>query len=95
VLTGSYTCSGSADFIEIFGFLDQPVGRVTINGSFDILVSDCDGAAHNWSAEAFAANGKFAGGKAANFSAIFGCNALGCNFYETQQAIKLHGGSGH
>lgn len=94
ILTGTYTCSGQADFIEIFGFLDQPVGRVTINGSFDTVVFDCDGVAHSWSAEAVAPNGTFAGGKAANFSVIFGCNALGCNFYDTQQTIKLHGGSG-
>ena len=94
IVTGTYTCSGQADFIEIFGSLDQPVGRVTINGNFDASVSDCDGLAHTWSAEAFASNGKFAGGKAASLSLIFGCNAVGCNFYETQQALKLRGGSG-
>ncbi len=95
ILTGTYTCSGQADFVDIFGTLDQPVGRVTINGSFEIFFGgNCDGVAHTWSAEAVPFNGKFAGGKAANFSAIFGCNALGCNFYETQQTIRLHGGSG-
>jgi hypothetical protein len=94
IVSGTYTCSGQADFIEIFGNLDQPVGRFTVNGSFDTEVNQCDGTAHSWSAEAVAANGTFAGGKAASLSVIFGCNALGCNFYETQQNISLRGGSG-
>ena len=95
IITGTYTCSGQADFVVIFGSLDQSVGRFTINGSFGTDVTNCDGAAHPWSGEAVATNGKFAGGMAANLSVIFGCNALGCNFYETQRIVKLHGGSGH
>jgi hypothetical protein len=89
---GTYTCDGQADFMIQQGQLRQQVGRFTIIGSFQNIDLQCGGT-FNWSAQVIPENGTFAGGKAASLTLIAACNALGCNTYESEDAIHLHGGN--
>jgi hypothetical protein len=89
-VSGTYTCEGQADFVIRLGELRQQVGRFTVIGFFDDIGLPCGGT-FKWSAEAVSENGKFSGGKAATLNLIAGCNALGCNVYESENAIHLRG----
>ena len=88
ILTGTYTCSNGS-FVDISTQLNQPVGRVTIQGFGDAFSATCDGATHAWTAVITPNNGKFAGGKAAGFTDGFSCGNLFCNDSFVQQQIQL------
>ena len=91
-LHGTYTCT-DADSIDIFGDVTQPVGRFAIRGSFEIFdVGTCDGSSHQWSADVFPENGKFAGGKTLTVAFSFACGAFECTDGFTQQTVHLSGG---
>jgi hypothetical protein len=89
-ITGTYRCT-NAFFIAIFGNIQQAVGRFKIQGSYNTFDIQCDGAVHPWSAEVFASNGKFAGGKAATVTIGFSCGALFCSQAFVEQTILLKG----
>jgi hypothetical protein len=92
-LHGTYTCTGTADFVDIFGFLQQAVGRFIIQGEFDDFVAPpvCDGTAQTWSADVFGDNGKFAGGKTATATFTLACNVVFCSEWDVQQTVHLSG----
>ncbi|MFL6136408.1 MAG: hypothetical protein ACJ74O_01210 [Frankiaceae bacterium] len=92
-LHGTYVCTGDAEFVDIFGELRQPVGRLAVIGEFETFVAPpaCDGAAHPWSADVFGENGKFAGGKSASVTIALACNVFQCSEWDTQQAVHLSG----
>lgn len=91
-ISGTYTCT-NGDFIEVFGDMRQNVGRFTISGGFGFFdVGTCDGTPHRWTAEVFAFNGKFAGGKAASLTFGFSCGVWECSDGYTEQTIQLRGG---
>jgi hypothetical protein len=91
-LHGTYTCT-DADFIDIFGNVSQPVGRIaTIRGFFEVFdVSTCDGSTHQWSADVSPDSGKFAGGQAMTVVFSFACGAFECADGFTEQTVRLSG----
>jgi len=90
-ISGTYTCT-DADFIDVFGDVRQSVGRFVILGSFEFFdVGTCDGTPHAWSAEVFAQNGKFAGGKAMTVTFAFACGAFECGEGFVEQTVRLRG----
>ena len=91
-ISGTYSCT-NGDFIDIFVDARQNVGRFAIFGSggfFDF--GTCDGTSHNWSAEVFPQNGKFAGGKALTLNFATSCGAFECAFGFVEQTVQLRGG---
>jgi hypothetical protein len=92
-LHGTYTCT-DADFIDIFGDVAQPVGRIaTIRGFFEVFdLGTCDGSTHQWSADVVPDSGKFAGGKAMTVVFSFACGAFECADGFTEQTVRLSGG---
>ena len=90
-LTGTYTCT-DADFIEVFGDVRQPVGRLAVTGSFDLFdEGTCDGTPRAWSADVVPDNGKFAGGKAMTVTFSFACGLIECTEGFDEQTVHLSG----
>jgi hypothetical protein len=92
-LHGTYTCTGGADFVDIFGELTQPVGRFVVIGDFETFVYPpvCDGTAQGWSSDVFGFTGKFAGGKSASVTIALACNVAFCAEWDVQQTVHLSG----
>lgn len=91
-LTGTFTCT-DADFLLTFGELTQRVGRGTVDGGFFVPTEgQCDGAAHPWTTEVPALNGKFAGGKSAAVTFSFACGLVQCAEGFGEQTVQLRGG---
>ena len=88
-ISGTWSCTGQADFSEIFGDLRQPVGRFTIHGSFDLSGGACDGTVQRWSTFVYPDNGKFAGGKSAAFAYTYACGILTCSDTYATQTVLL------
>jgi hypothetical protein len=89
-VSGTFTCM-RLDFLDIFGELQQVVGRFTIRGFFEFFAPDptCDGTAQPWTANVSPENGKFAGGKATATVSAFGCGPDGCVDDFAQRGIRL------
>ena len=83
-ISGTVTCSGSADFSFIEVSVRQTVGRIFING-FGGTDFECDGETHAWSAEVFPDNGTFKGGRTASVTIATSCGVFDCgeDFEET------------
>ena len=77
-ISGTVTCSTNVEFAFIDMDLTQSVGRFSINGFGSVEDFACDGTAQPWSAEIFAFNGKFKGGRAVAFTFAQACDAFGC-----------------
>jgi len=92
-ISGTYTCHGQADFVQLDGWLSQEQGDTTVNGVFGQQLAECGGT-FDWSAEIVPESGKFTKGLSATYAATVGCSALGCNFYETLEVVRLRGGRG-
>lgn len=92
-LHGTYTCT-DADFIDIFGDVTQPVGRIiTVRGFFEVFdVATCDGSRHQWTADAIPDSGKFKGGDALTVAFSFACGSFECADGFTEQTVRLTGG---
>ncbi|HEY3210562.1 MAG TPA: hypothetical protein VGL18_12365 [Actinomycetota bacterium] len=89
-VSGTYTCSGDADFVEIDGTLRQSVGRFVVSGSFFVGEGlTCTGGPFPWSATVFPDNGKFAGGKATASVFIFACGQFLCGEDSEEAMIRL------
>jgi len=88
--TGTFTCSGQADFIELDGFVSQRVGRFAINGYFfdGRDGSACDGTTHPWSGSTDPSSGKFAGGKATVNVDLFACSFF-CSDASASRTVTL------
>lgn len=90
-ISGTYTCS-NADSIEVYTDARQNVGRFTIFGSgvfFDF--GTCDGTSHNWAADVYPQNGKFAGGKTMTVNITYACGPFECAFGYTEYVVQLRG----
>lgn len=96
LVSGTYTCTGSPDFAELFGTLTQRIGRVKINGFFDVFYSPptCDGSPQPWSAVVTSDTGLFAGGKAASVTVAFACDRFQCGDGFVEQTVQLSRGTG-
>jgi hypothetical protein len=90
--TGTTTCTssdGSGQVLEVFGQVRQTVGRIFIDGFFDVgLSSPCDGAPHAWGADVAGQNGLFSGGKAASVALGFACTDL-CSTSYAERTVQL------
>ena len=87
-ISGTYTCIGQADQVIFQGKLQQEQGDAQISGLFERLDLTCGGTA-DWSVEVTPDSGKFKRGQAATIALTAGCNALGCNVYETLEVVRL------
>lgn len=86
---GTYTCVGTTDLLVVQGRLQQEQnGGVQIGGNFDVANLTCGGT-FDWKAEIMPESGKFQRGQAATIALTAGCNALGCNIYETLEVVRL------
>lgn len=100
-VSGTFTCSGEPDFIDLFGHLQQNVGRFTINGFFGLFSEgeppeengesdlSCDGSTHSWTATVFSDDGLFRGGKATVEAEIFACGFFTCSSDTVTETIRL------
>lgn len=102
-VSGTFTCTGEAEFVELFGNLEQAVGRFRINGFFGLFNEGespeengnplaCDGETHSWTASVFADNGLFRGGNATLEAEVFACNAFICAEDFVNETIRLRRG---
>jgi hypothetical protein len=90
-ISGTYTCDGNPEIVEMFGWLQQEQGQATVNGTFEKLDLECGGV-FDWSAEITPEEGKFKPGLAATLATTVGCSALGCNFYDALEVVRLRAG---
>jgi hypothetical protein len=94
-ISGTVTCTSENDvgiLFDVFGDMSQRVGRLVIRGFFDsFLEAPCDGSTIPWTADVFADNGLFAGGKAATVAIGFGCTDI-CSDGFAQATIQLRKG---
>lgn len=92
-ISGTYTCEGTAELVVVQGTLQQEQQNgVQVRGSFENAALTCDGTS-NWKIQVTPESGKFKRGLAATIALTVGCSALGCNFYETLEVVRLRGGS--
>jgi len=89
-ISGTVTCTGTADFAGLSGNVTQTVGRFTINGFFFTSFT-CDGTTQTWTATTTSSNGKFAGGPATVQAFAFACNVSGCGQADVTQRVRLRG----
>jgi hypothetical protein len=88
-ISGTYTCDGEAELVEVFGTLQQEQKDGTqVRGNFDLIDLPC-GVTDTWKAPITAESGKFKRGLAATVATTVGCSALGCNFYDTLEVVRL------
>jgi hypothetical protein len=90
-VSGTYTCDGQADFTILQGELSQKQGDIHVVGFFEQQDLPCGGS-FKWSATITPESGKFKRGEAASLTLVAGCNALGCNVYESLDVLRLRGG---
>ena len=98
-VSGTLTCTGSADFIEVFGELEQQVGRFVISGFFGLFGFEeengegpeltCDGTTQEWSATVQDGNGLFKGGKATINVEAFACGFFECSDVSLSETVRL------
>jgi hypothetical protein len=87
-ISGSISCSTSADFAEVSASLRQSVGRFTIHGSgFDAV--ECGPSPTTWKLTIVGDNGRFAGGRATVEVSAFACGATSCNEAFVTAAVRL------
>ena len=87
-ISGTVTCTGTADFSGINGNVTQTVGRFTINGFFFASLT-CDGTTQTWTATVTSQNGRFGGGHATVDAFAFACNSSGCGQDQVTQQVRL------
>jgi hypothetical protein len=90
---GTITCTGAvADFSEVFGFVQQTVGRFTVSGLFDAFPDvQCDGNPHAWEGSAIGDNGRFGGGKADVLALAEVCHGDSCGSAIASATLQLSG----
>jgi hypothetical protein len=91
-ISGTYTCDGEADFMVLQGQLQQQQADNTqVRGFFEVTELTCGGT-FDWSVEVTPESGKFLRGLAATTALTAGCNAIGCNVYDTLEVVQLRKG---
>lgn len=102
-VSGTFTCTGEPEFVELFGNLEQSVGRFTISGFFGLFDEGespeengnplaCDGETHPWTATVLSENGLFRGGKATLEAGVFACGTFTCAEDFVSETIRLSRG---
>lgn len=89
-ISGTYTCDGEAELVEIYGTLQQEQKDGSqVRGDFDVLDLQCGVTDNKWSVQVTGVQGKFTRGLAATVATTVGCGVLGCNFYDTLEVVRL------
>ena len=91
-ISGTVTCTGVAQDTFVDVQVRQKVGRFFINGFGGIGGFACDGSVQPWSAEVFADNGVFKGGKAATVTFAVACGSFECGVDFQEHVVQLKGG---
>lgn len=92
-ISGTVTCTGEADFVEVFGTLSQRAGRLIISGFFSaFLEGGCSGTPTTWTAVAVGENGVFKGGSVNLQLDADACSLFSCGFDSLQTSIRVKGG---
>ena len=97
-ISGTITCTGadSVDFTDIFGDVQQRVGRAIISNFLETQPDvTCDGAPHSWSGTASGDNGRFAGGHVDVEVFAEVCSSGVCGDAQASATVQLSGGPKH
>ena len=87
-ITGSISCSSTADFAELNTSIRQSFGRFIVHGSaFDAI--ECGPSPTTWKATITGDNGKFAGGRATVEVSAFACGTGSCNETFVTSTVRL------
>jgi hypothetical protein len=87
-ISGSISCSTSADFADVSASLRQSIGRFTIHGFGSNAVA-CGPSPATWKVTIVGDNGKFAGGRATVDVSAFACDATSCNEAFVTATVRL------
>jgi hypothetical protein len=87
-ISGTISCSRTADFGEVDLSLRQPIGRFTVHG-FGFASPACEPTPTNWFALVVGDNGKFAAGKATADVSAFACDAVSCADASVAASVRL------
>ena len=87
-ISGTITCSRTADFSEIDVSLRQAIGRFTIHG-FGADGPECGPTPTNWFVSIAGDNGKFGAGKATADVSAFACDASSCGDASVLASVRL------
>jgi hypothetical protein len=90
LISGTLSCSGEADFVELFGTADQSVGRFTIRGFFGTFFEGCPEGPIPWTAEVTGETGQFKGGRLSVTVEVFAC-LFECTFEQVEAEVRLRG----
>ena len=93
-VSGTVTCTGDAEFVDVSGTLRQRRGRVVVQGPifFQAIEPVCDGAAIAWESEVSAPLGLFKGGKATASVSAFACTEnFDCAETTVEAEVALRG----
>jgi len=99
-VSGTFFCSGTAEFVELFGDMEQRAGRFFVRGFFSLFGEGedppdqqllCDGTTQAWTAEVHPDNGLFKGGNATVEMFILACGFFDCSEEVVEQQIRLSG----
>jgi hypothetical protein len=89
-LTGTISCNRSAQYISLYGQLQEPIAkRATLSGSFFTSI-DCTAPSSRWSVNVSADNGRFIAGKATLTLSAYGCE-LTCDSAQLSKQVTLLG----
>lgn len=86
-LTGTISCE-NADFVDVFGELEQRVGRVIISGYGGEFLP-CEGGPVPFELRIEGDNGLFVPGRADAFVSAFACNDFECGDVSVEQEVRL------
>lgn len=87
-ISGSLTCSRTADFGEVDVNLRQAIGRFTIHGS-GLAAPTCGPTPTTWWVSVTGDNGRFGPGKAAADVSAFACDATSCGDASVSASVRL------
>lgn len=99
-ISGTFTCTGFAEFIELFGEARQRAGRLFVRGFFSLFSENggsplaCDGETQAWTVHVTADNGSFAGGNVDVTATVFACGFFDCTEQTIEQRVRLRGSQG-
>jgi hypothetical protein len=87
-ISGTITCSSTAEFSELSVSLRQSVGRFTIRG-FGFDAPTCGPTATDWFVSVVGENGKFGPGRASADVSAFACDAASCGEASVVANVRL------
>jgi len=87
-ISGTITCTRTADFSEVSVSLRQPIGRFAIRG-FGFDSPACDTTPTDWFASVVGENGKFGPGKATADVSVFACDPTSCGEDSVVASVRL------